>query len=280
MKIIQRLVIALCVAALPIYAVADYTATQGAGTTVFAFVCFVSKVCPTHTNVTSTGTEIFTLAVPGQVTLSASNVGISGTVAATQSGNWSFQPGNVTVTNTTGQPVNVLDANSVALLAAAQAGTATYGSANPSSGISNGLDALSSEQTKATTGNIISAMGDLVGKQVTSPYANRENFLSCAVTITDTSGHTCTGMGAQGASVKIYVTDFACTRNDAGTTAISATLGDASTTIVDLPNNGGGGGFSKTYNVPLVIAANTAFTLTMSNSITSVHCSASGFKGY
>ena len=110
-KLLQRLFIALAVAALPIYAIADYTATQGAGTTVFAFVCFVSKVCPTHTNVTSTGTEIFTLAVPGQVQLSASNVGITGTVAATQSGNWSFQPGNVTITNTAGTPVIITGTN-------------------------------------------------------------------------------------------------------------------------------------------------------------------------
>jgi Concanavalin A-like lectin/glucanases superfamily len=47
-----------------------------------------------------------------------------------------------------------------------------------------------------------------------------------------------------------------------------------------MPNNGGGGGFSHTYNVPLVIAANTTVTMLTGTSISSVHCSASGFSGY
>lgn len=143
------------------------------------------------------------------------------------------------------------------------------------------LKALSSEPAAATTTNPVPAMADLVGKQVTSPYANRENMVRCAVTITaSTAATTCTGMGAQGASVKIYVTDLCVTRNDAGTTAITATLNDSATSIVDLPNNGGGGGFCKSYNVPLVIAANTAFQVTLGTSITSGHVTASGFTGY
>lgn len=143
------------------------------------------------------------------------------------------------------------------------------------------LKALSSEPAAATTTNPVPAMADLVGKQVTSPYANRENMLRCAVTITaSTAATTCTGMGAQGASVKIYITDLCITRGDAGTTAITATLNDSATSIVDLPNNGGGGGFCKSYNVPLVIAANTAFQITLGTSITSGHVTASGFNGY
>jgi hypothetical protein len=141
--------------------------------------------------------------------------------------------------------------------------------------------AQSAEPTKATTANSFSPMLDLVGKTVTSPYANRENFLSCAVTITaSTSATTCTGMGAQGANVKIYVTDLCVTRNDAGTTADVFTLNDSATTIIDLPNNGGGGGACKSYSVPLVVAANTAFQGTSGTSLTSVHMSATGFKGY
>jgi len=152
---------------------------------------------------------------------------------------------------------------------------------NTTAGNPINLEALSSEPTKATTGNPIQSYADLVGKQVTSPYANRENFLNCAVTLTaSTSATTCTGMGAQGASVKIYVTDLACTRNDAGTTAATMTLNDTATTIIDMPNNGGGGGFSNHYNVPLQVAANTAFTVQSGASLSSVHCSASGFKGY
>jgi hypothetical protein len=142
-------------------------------------------------------------------------------------------------------------------------------------------DAQSSEPAAATTGNLTGSFFDLTGKQVTSPYANRENQLRCAITLTaSTSATTCTGMGAQGASVKIYITDLTCTRNDAGTTASTLTLNDGATTIVDLPNNGGGGGYSHTFNTPLQVAANTAFTVQSGTSLTSVHCSATGFKGY
>jgi hypothetical protein len=141
--------------------------------------------------------------------------------------------------------------------------------------------AFSSEPAAATTNNPVKEFCDLVGKSVTSPYANRENMLRCAVTITaSTAATTCTGMGAQGASVKIYITDLCVTRNDAGTTADTFTLNDTATTVIDIPNNGGGGGICKTYNVPLVVAANTAFQGTSGTSITSLHMSATGFAGY
>ena len=160
-------------------------------------------------------------------------------------------------------------------------GVGATGSAVPANGpYQTGL-ASSSEPTKATTGNLTGLLLDLAGKLVTSPYANRENMLRCAVTITaSTAATTCTGMGAQGANVKIYVTDLCVTRSDAGTTADVFTLNDSATTIIDLPNNGGGGGACHTYNVPLVVAANTAFQGTSGTSISSVHMSATGFAGY
>ncbi len=143
------------------------------------------------------------------------------------------------------------------------------------------LLARSSEPTAAANNTTVAAMADLTGKIVTSPYANRENMLRCAVTIANSSAATaCTGMGPQGASLKIYITDLTCTRNDTATTAISFTLNDSATTVIDLPNNGGGGGFSHTYNTPLVIGANTTATIQLSALINTTHCSATGFTGY
>lgn len=158
-------------------------------------------------------------------------------------------------------------------------GVTASGSSLTENPLANGGKAQSSE-TAVTNGQKVSLLLDLVGKLVTSPYANRENFLNCAVTDNANTATTCTGMGAQGASVKIYITDLCLTRSDAGTTAISATLNDSATTILDLPNSGGGGGVCKAYNVPLQVAANTAFQVTMSSATTSVHISASGYKGY
>jgi hypothetical protein len=168
-----------------------------------------------------------------------------------------------------------------ATYAAINNGVATIGSAVPLTAIYQAGQAVNAEPAKATNGNAEAPSLDLVGKQVTSPYANRENQLRCAVTITaSTSATTCTGMGAQGSGVKIYITDFCATRSDAGTTAATVTLNDSATTPVDVPNNGGGGGFCHTYNVPLVVAANTAFQVTPGTSLTSYHVSASGFAGY
>jgi hypothetical protein len=45
----------------------DYTATQGAGTTVFAFVCSVSKVCPASVLINSSNVEIATSGNPVRV---------------------------------------------------------------------------------------------------------------------------------------------------------------------------------------------------------------------
>ena len=60
MKFLRSLFVALGVVALVggIKAMADYTVTQGSGTTIFAFTCFTTKVCPAAVPVTSAGAEI------------------------------------------------------------------------------------------------------------------------------------------------------------------------------------------------------------------------------
>jgi hypothetical protein len=139
------------------------------------------------------------------------------------------------------------------------------------------LEALSAEPTAATTGNPTPAWGDLYGKLVTSPYAPRNLFVGGAATITGTGATTL--LAAQGSGVKIYVTDLVCTRSDTGTTAITGTLNDVNTTLIDIPNTGGGGGFEEHDLVPLQVAANTAFTITMSASVSSSHCHFRGYTG-
>lgn len=48
----------------PIGAIADYTATQGAGSTVFAFVCSTTKICPAMVLIDSTNVEKATASNP------------------------------------------------------------------------------------------------------------------------------------------------------------------------------------------------------------------------
>lgn len=165
-----------------------------------------------------------------------------------------------------------------ALYAAIQNGVGATGSGVPDDALYEAGNAQSSEPSAATTGYLTGAFFDLVGKRVTSPYANRENMVRGAGSGSSTSAITM--LDAQGSGVKIYATDLTITRNDAGTSAISVTLNDTASTVIDIPNNGGGGGFSHTYNVPLAFAANTAATCTASSGVTTLHCSLAGFKGY
>jgi len=72
-----KVVSAAIILAFPIsYAMSDYTVTQGVGTTIFAFTCFTTKVCPASVQVNSAGTEILTSTNPGVVNITSA-VGVS-----------------------------------------------------------------------------------------------------------------------------------------------------------------------------------------------------------
>jgi hypothetical protein len=62
-KWLLRLIYAALVL-MPIGAIADYTATQGAGSTVFAFVCSTTKICPATVLIDSSNVEKATAANP------------------------------------------------------------------------------------------------------------------------------------------------------------------------------------------------------------------------
>lgn len=65
------------------YALSDYTATQGTGTTVFSFVCSVSKVCPASVLINSSNVEIATSGNPLRTDPTGSTTQpVSGTVTA------------------------------------------------------------------------------------------------------------------------------------------------------------------------------------------------------
>lgn len=166
------------------------------------------------------------------------------------------------------------------VLAAVNSGVGTPGSTSPSTDIAVGFNAVTAEPTKVTTGQNAAAYSDLVGKQIVSPYANREVMVRGAASTTGT-GATTVIAASGSASLKTYVTDIECGRTDAGTTPITVTLNDVggtgSGTVLIIP---AGGGNNKSFHVPLVTAANTAFTFTASSGVTTLYCSAQGFTGY
>jgi hypothetical protein len=67
-------------------------------------------------------------------------------------------------------------------------------------------------------------------------------------------------------------------RNDAGASAIFVTFNDNASTVMVLPNSGGGGN-NMMFPSPLMVPAATAFKFTASNSTSTVYCNAQGFTG-
>jgi hypothetical protein len=76
---------------------------------------------------------------------------------------------------------------------------------------------------------------------------------------------------------RIFVSSVQCGRTDAGTSAIKVTLNDQASTVLVLPNSGGGSEVAVQFGSPLTVAADTNLTATMSGATTSVFCSAQGF---
>lgn len=88
-----------------------------------------------------------------------------------------------------------------------------------------------------------------------------------------------TVIAAQGSGVKIYVTGIQIGRTDAGTAALTVTLNDTATSVFVVPDAGNGGGSNVVFDVPLVVAANTALTFTSGTGVTTLHVNAQGYTG-
>jgi hypothetical protein len=110
------------------------------------------------------------------------------------------------------------------------------------------------------------------GASVTRPYAIKEIQVRGTASGTDNAAHTI--IASAGGSLKNYITDLECYNTSAVT--ITITMSDSASSVFIVP---AGGGFMKTFNVPLATAAATAFTFTASTGETTIGCSAQGFTG-
>lgn len=69
MKRWLQIILAALIMAFPAsYAISDYNMTAGSGLVVFAFTCFVSKICPGSVPITSAGVEILPATAANQAT--------------------------------------------------------------------------------------------------------------------------------------------------------------------------------------------------------------------
>jgi hypothetical protein len=175
-------------------------------------------------------------------------------------------PANITAN------VTAMVANITANVTGPVAGNSTVGG-NP---VQTGYRAVTAETVPNGNNTVIQPVTDAVGKTINQPYANKENMLRGNCTVANTTAVAITGLGAQGAAFKIYITSIQAFRTDAGATLVYVTINDTGNTTVPLPPNGGA---AVNYPVPLVLAANTAANITLSANVTSVLVSAQGYFG-
>lgn len=226
----------------------------------------LTNAFPVQGNISISGTPAVTvtsgnIAIPAGVSVTGGSVGLLGGTATIGNIAGINSPVSVTGNLTSGGNVTVTSGNI----------TATLSGNSTAAGLADSV-----EPPKATANTTTDIFLDLVGKQVTSPYANRENYVRGG----NTTGNTTTMvlLTAAGGVLKNYVTSIQL--GNTGNTTVNVTFNDvtqggSSSFIVP-----GGGGNNPPLTVPLVTAANTALTATLSGSSPSVTVNVQGYTGY
>ncbi len=115
--------------------------------------------------------------------------------------------GSVTVLNT----VSTSPAGTVPISGIVNMGsgaTATIGNAVPTSAVFNGEKATNAEQTAGSNGNLIGLVADLVGRLIVTPYTNKENLFTFAISSTTSAPTILVPSFGQG--VYPYITSLSC----------------------------------------------------------------------
>lgn len=159
------------------YAFSDYTVTQGSGSTVFAFVCFTTKICPAHVLTNSAGTEIMTAGNPGQVNVLGTVPLPTGAATATnQTGGAQKSQivdgsGNVIAATSNALNVNVANANANGQATMANSSPVVIASNQTSVSVINGAsgyETIAASQTAQILGGS-GATGDYLSHCVVYP---------------------------------------------------------------------------------------------------------------
>lgn len=166
-------------------------------------------------------------------------------------------------------------------LALATWGHGTSGASVPTGIQLNGARAANAEQTAVTNGQGVGLVTDLVGKLITLPYANPENFVSGAITTAMTGTTTTSLVAAPAAGLRNYLTTIVCSNAHATVgTDIVIQDGSGGTTLMTIPAAAVYGGGVVPLPVPLR-QPTTATAIFVANVTTgaSTKCSAVGYKG-
>lgn len=159
-------------------------------------------------------------------------------------------------------------------------GCVATNTATPCNPLNLGAQAVTSENSAATTAREVQLVADKVGKLIVMPFANPENGVSGGTAAM--TGTTSTSLIASpGGSLRNYLTQITCTNSHATVgTFVLVQDGSGGTTIYEGYAAAVGGGFAIAFPFPLV-QPTTATALFVQNVTTgaNVICFGSGFKG-
>jgi hypothetical protein len=110
-----------------------------------------------------------------------------------------------------------------------------------------------------TVALVIAGLAALLAFIATAHAQSRlDNLISGSASATGTSQTTI--IAAPSGTRVNYITAVQCGRTDTGTSAIFVTFNDDASTVMVLPNSGGGGGSNMTFPNPLMVAGAFKFT--------------------
>jgi len=234
------------------------------------------------------------VALPANQSVNVSQ--LNGTTTDTNSGNKSA--GTLRVVLATDQPqltnkllvtpdanssVNLSQVNAHTVIEAGVNGSQAVGgcvatnTATPCNPMNLGAQAVSSENSAATTAREVQLVADLVGKLIVLPYANPENFeTGVTAVITDTTSTAV--IASAGGSLRNYITSCKVTNSHA-TVGTFVKILDGATIIDEGYAAPAGGGWSTTYTVPLRGTAATAVNAQAVTTGANFIVSCQGYKG-
>lgn len=164
---------------------------------------------------------------------------------------------------------------------AATAGDVAHDGADSGNPVKVGGKATSAEPTAVASGDRANFITDLVGKLITLPYSNPENFVSGAITTAMTGTTRTSLVAAPAAGLRNYITTIIVSNAHATVgTDVTINDGDTTTVLMTIPAAAVYGGATITLPVPLR-QPTTATALYCANVTTgaSTKVSAVGYKG-
>lgn len=164
------------------------------------------------------------------------------------------------------------------LYAAILNGVGATGATTPTNAVVVGCNALSTEQTAVSTGQMTTAACGLDGKLVVLPYAGKEQAVKG--TTSAMTGTTSTQLIAAVASNKIYLRTLTCGNSHATVgTFVIVQDGSAGTTLWEIPAATNYGGATLNFDPPLATTnGNGVFVVDVTTGA-NVICSGSGYSG-